>query len=136
MVQQVTADEDTAAIAELVRVFFAAFVPGTDMSRLRDALLPQALIIRAGEPEPAVYDIDAFLEPRQALLASGRLTGFSEWEVGGRTDVFGDIAQHSCRYAKKGVQDGTPFTGGGHKTFQFVRTPGGWRISSVSWHDE
>jgi hypothetical protein len=34
------------------------------------------------------------------------------------------------------LADGVPFTGRGHKTFQFVRTPGGWRISSVSWHDQ
>jgi hypothetical protein len=55
--------------------------------------------------------------------------------VSGNTEVFGDITQHSCAYAKEGVQDGTPFTGRGHKTFQFLRTPAGWRISSVSWYD-
>ena len=63
------------------------------------------------------------------------MEGFREWEVSGHTEVFGDIAQHSCAYAKEGVQDGTPFTGRGHKTFQFLRTPAGWRISSVSWYD-
>lgn len=131
---------DRAAIAELVRVFFAAFESGEGvdgrLDRLRDALLPRALIVRAGAPEPAVYDVGAFLAPRRELLAGGRLTGFREWEVDGRTDVFGDVAQHACRYAKEGVQDGTPFTGGGHKTFQFVRMPDGWRISSVAWHDQ
>jgi hypothetical protein len=34
--------------------------------------------------------------------------------------VFGDIAQHSCGYAKEGVRDGTAFTGRGHKTFDHV----------------
>ena len=131
--------DDTAAIAELVRVFFAAFVSGPDVTGRLDALpailLPQALIIRAGGPEPAVYDVAAFIEPRRALLTSGRLTGFREWEIAGRTTVLGDIAQHWCSYAKQGRQDGMPFTGRGHKTFQFVRTPPGWLISSVSWHD-
>ena len=56
--------------------------------------------------------------------------------VHGRTEVFGDIAQHFGSYAKAGVQDGTPFTGRGMKTLQFVRTPDGWRISAAAWDDE
>jgi hypothetical protein len=131
--------EDGAAIAELVRVFFAAFVSGEDsaarLDALRGVLLPQAVIVRAGGPEPAVYGVGDFIEPRRELLGSGRLTGFREWEVDGRTEVFGDLAQHSCDYAKEGVQDGTPFTGRGTKTFQFVRMPQGWRITAVAWHD-
>jgi hypothetical protein len=131
--------DSSSEIAELVRVFFAAFVSGPGsaarLDALRDVLHPRAVIVRAGEPEPAIYDVDGFIEPRRELLAGGRLTGFSEWELTGHTEVFGAIAQHSCAYAKKGVQDGVPFTGGGHKTFQLVRTPDGWRISAVAWHD-
>lgn len=56
--------------------------------------------------------------------------------VHGRTEVFGDIAQHFGSYAKAGVQDGTPFTGRGMNTLQFVRTPDGWRISAAAWDDE
>jgi hypothetical protein len=130
---------DSAAIAALVRVFFAAFASGPGLGArldaLREVLHPRAVIVRAGEPEPAVYDVDDFIEPRRELLSGDRLTGFREWEVGGRTEVFGDIAQHSCDYAKQGVQDGTPFTGGGHKTFHFARTGNGWRITAVAWHD-
>jgi hypothetical protein len=133
------ADDDRAAIAELVRIFFAAFVSGDGSSArldaLRDILLPQAVIVRAGEGGPAVYGVGTFIEPRRELLAGGRLTGFREWEVSGRTDLLGDIAQHSCDYAKSGVQDGQPFTGRGTKTFQLVRTPAGWRISAVAWSD-
>jgi hypothetical protein len=131
---------DRAAVAELVRIFFAAFVSGADtaprLDALREALLPQAVITRTGGGEPAVYDVEGFLRPRQQLLSSGRLTDFSEWELSGRTEVFGDIAQHFCGYAKAGRQDGTAFTARGMKTFQFVRMPAGWRISAVAWADE
>jgi hypothetical protein len=131
-------DDDRASIAEIVRTFFAAFVSGPDsaarLDALRAVLLPQALIVRAGG-EPAVYGVDTFIEPRRELLTGGRLTAFSEWEVSGRTDLLGDVAQHACDYAKSGVQDGTPFTGQGTKTFHFVRTPTGWRISAVAWSD-
>lgn len=131
---------DRAAIAEIVRTFFAAFTSGPDsasrLDALREAFLPQAVIVRTCGGEPAVYDVEGFIAPRQALLTGGTLTDFSEWESAGRTEVFGDIAQHFCGYAKAGVQDGTPFTGRGMKTLQFVRMPAGWRISAAAWDDE
>ena len=86
--------------------------------------------------EPVVYDVDGFIAPRQTLLAGGTLTDFSEWELDGRTELFGDIAQHFGGYAKAGVQDGRPFTGRGMKTLQFIRTSAGWRISAAAWDDE
>lgn len=130
---------DEAAIGELVATFFAAFTsgPGVDgrMDALRAALLPEAVIVKTCGA-PAVYDVDGFLEPRRALLTDGTLTGFREWPEPGQTQVYGDIAHHFGPYAKQGVQDGVPFTGRGMKTLQFVRMPGGWRISAAAWDDE
>ena len=131
---------DRAAIAGIVRTFFAAFSSGPDadarLDALREAFLPEAVIVRTCGAEPAVYDLDSFIAPRQALLSGGTLVDFHEWELTGHTEVFGDIAQHFCSYAKAGVQDGTPFTGRGMKTLQFIRTPAGWRISAAAWDDE
>ena len=131
---------DQAALAEIVRTFFAAFTSGPDVAsrldQLRAVFLPEAVIVRTGGGEPAIYGVDSFIAPRQALLSGGALTDFTEWELRGHTEIFGDIAQHFCSYAKAGVQDGTPFTGRGMKTLQFVRTPAGWRISAVAWDDE
>lgn len=133
-------DADRAAIADLVRTFFAAFLSGPDSSAridtLRDVLMPQAVIVRTCGGEPTVYDVDSFIGPRRDLLSGGRLTDFREWELSGRTELFGDIAQHFCSYAKSGVQDGAPFTARGMKTVQFVRTTAGWRVSAVAWDDE
>jgi hypothetical protein len=131
---------DRAAIADIVRTFFAAFTSGPDsaaqLAALKEAFLPEAVIVRTCGTEPAVYGVDSFIAPRQALLSGGTLVDFREWELSGHTEVFGDIAQHFCSYAKAGVQDGTPFTGRGMKTLQFVRTPAGWRISAAAWDDE
>jgi hypothetical protein len=133
-------DDDRAAIAGIVRTFFAAFTSGaehtTRLDALRQVFLPEAMIVRTCGGAPTVYGVDSFIEPRQELLSNGTLTDFREWEVSGHTEVFGDIAQHFCSYAKTGVQHGTPFTGRGMKTLQFVRTPAGWRISAVAWDDE
>jgi len=131
---------DRDAIAELVRTFFAAFTSGADsiarLDALRTAFLPEAVIIRTCGAEPTVYGVDSFIVPRQALLSGGTLVDFREWELSGRTEVFGDIAQHFCRYAKSGVQDGTPFAQQGAKSLQFVRTSAGWRISAAAWDDD
>ena len=132
--------DDEAEIGDIVRTFFAAFTSGPDsagrLEALRAVFLPTAVIVRTCGLEPAVYDIDSFIEPRQALLTGGRLVDFSEWPVSGRTELFGDIAQHFCHYAKAGVQDGIPFTGQGMKTIQFIRTSLGWRINAAAWDDE
>lgn len=131
---------DQAAIGTMVGTFFAAFTSGPDatarLDALRAAFLPEALIVRTCGGEPTVYGVGDFIAPRQALLSGGALVDFAEWELSGHTEVFGDIAHHFCSYAKSGVQDGTPFTGRGMKTLQFVRTSAGWRISAAAWDDE
>jgi len=131
---------DRAAIADIVRIFFAAFVSGPDcaarLAELAALFLPGAVIVRTCGGEPTVYDVDGFLAPRRALLSSGTLTDFTEWELRGHTEIFGDIAHHFGSYAKAWVQDGKRCTGRGMKTLQFVRTPVGWRISAVAWDDE
>ncbi|KUL24394.1 DUF4440 domain-containing protein [Actinoplanes awajinensis] len=131
---------DHENIAELVRIFFAAFTSDDDcdgrLDALRGVFLPAALIIRTCGGEPTVYDVDGFIAPRRELLTSGELTDFAEWEVAGRTEIYGDIAQHFCTYAKSWRRDGEPHAGQGAKTLQFVRTGAGWRISAVAWDDE
>ena len=131
---------DRAAIARIVATFFDAFTSGPGcaerMDALRASLLPEAVIVRTGGGEPAVYDVEGFIAPRQAILTDGTLEQFHEWELSGHTEVFGDIAHHFCSYAKEGVQAGAPFTGRGMKTLQLVRTAAGWRISGAAWDDE
>ena len=133
-------DDDRAAIDGIVATFFAAFTSGPGaparLDALRQAFLPEAVIVRTGGGEPTVYGVESFIAPRQELLTNGTLTDFREWELSGHTEVFGDIAQHFCSYAKAGVQQGTAFTGRGMKTLQFVRTAAGWRISAAAWDDE
>jgi hypothetical protein len=130
---------DQSEIEDVVRAFFAAFTSGPDLEirldGLRDVLLPEALIVRTCGAVTS-YDVDGFIEPRRELLTSGRVTGFREWELDGTTEVFGDVAQHWCTYAKEWVEDGEQVTGAGAKTIQLVRTDAGWRISALAWDDE
>jgi len=131
---------DAAAIAAVVRTFFAAFTSGPGCAERLDALprlfLPAAVIVRTCGAEPASYDVSGFVAPRRELLTGGAITDFREWELAGRTEVFGDIAQHFCSYAKQWREDGEQRSGRGMKSFLFARTTDGWRIAAAAWDDE
>ena len=131
--------EVKAELDRLMRVFLGAFTntggrrPNVDV--VREVFIPQGTIVSNVGDEPVVYDLDAFVEPRQKILTDGTLTEFSEWEIAERTEIFGSIAHRFSEYGKSGFLDGEWFEGSGHKTTQFVRTPAGWRMSSMAWDD-
>ncbi|WP_354637704.1 DUF4440 domain-containing protein [Kitasatospora camelliae] len=126
-------------IDALTAEFFGAFDNRggrpADVARIRRLMLPGGVIVNTG-PELTVYTVDEFVEPREKLLADGRLVEFNEWETSERTEIAGRIASRFGEYRKSGVLDGEPFEGGGTKTIQFVRTPDGWRISAFAWYDQ
>ncbi|WP_328997730.1 hypothetical protein OHA18_25085 [Kribbella sp. NBC_00709] len=127
-----------AELDELMRLFFGAFTntdgpPRTE--RIHEVCIPRATIISQAGTTSVVYDLDSFVAPRQKILTDGTLTEFSEWEVAERTEIYGSIAHRFSQYRKAGIQNGERFEGSGHKTTQFVRTPAGWRISSLAWED-
>lgn len=128
-----------AELDRLMRVFMGAFTntgdSRPDLGVIRDVFIPQGRIIANVGDEPVIYDLDAFIEPRQKMLTDGTLTEFREWEVAERTEIFGSIAHRFSEYRKSGFRHGKRFEGSGHKTTQFVRTPSGWRMSSMAWDD-
>jgi hypothetical protein len=133
-------DADRAAVRDVVEAFLDAFRSGPEspqrLDHLRTLLLPEAVVVRTCGLDLGVYDVESFIAPREALLSGGSLVDFHEWSLGGRIDVFGDVAAWFGAYAKEGVHDGEPTAGRGMKSVQLVRTRDGWRISAVAWDDE
>ncbi|MDX3455549.1 DUF4440 domain-containing protein [Streptomyces sp. ME02-8801-2C] len=132
--------DDKAQLDELMSTFLGAFT-NTGGSRpkvevVREVFIPQGMIIKNVGGDLVIYDLDAFVEPREAILTDGTLTEFSEWEVAERTEIFGSIAHRFSEYRKSGFLDGEWFEGAGRKTTQFVLTPVGWKMSSMAWDDE
>jgi RimJ/RimL family protein N-acetyltransferase len=135
-----SASGDQAEIDRLMDLFMDSFTNTgerrPDLEIIRDLFLPEGRIISNTGDDPVVMDLDAFVEPRQKMLTDGTLTEFSEWEVSRRTEIFGSVAHRFSEYRKSGVRDGARFEGRGHKTTQILRTPAGWRMSSMAWEDE
>ncbi|MFD9357162.1 GNAT family N-acetyltransferase [Streptomyces sp. NPDC060031] len=133
------APDAKARLDQLMRVFLGAFT-NTNGSRpnldaVREVFIPQGMIISNAGDEPVIYDLDSFIEPRQKILTDGTLTEFSEWEVAERTEIRESIAHRLSEYRKSGFLNGEWFEGSGRKTTQFVRTPAGWKMSSMAWVD-
>lgn len=119
--------------------FFAAFDnrQGRIPTRAEiDALfLETAVILQHAKGETVVMTVAEFAEPRVALLTSGRLREFSEWETTHSTQMFHPFAIRTSKYGKAGLLDSAPYEGSGTKLFHLVRLNGQWRIASLCWYD-
>ncbi len=132
--------QDERDIGALVDAFFDAFTnrggTAANVDSLYGAFLPEAVIVKNAGARPVTYDVRGFIEPRRELLNGGSVADFREWEISGRTEIFGNIAQRFSRYAKSWIEDGEAHSGSGAKAMHFVRTAAGWKIASLVWDDD
>lgn len=126
-------------IDRLMTTFLGAFAnPGGSppaVEAIYEVFLPAGTIISMVTGTPVVYTVPEFVEPRRTMLTDGTLTEFREWETSETTEIFQAVAHRFSGYRKCGFHNGVWFEGRGMKTTQFVRTPDGWRISSLAWDD-
>ena len=130
---------DQARIDELIGAFFRAFDnrPGNTPSAaaLERLFAAPAVICQQREDGYELCSPAQFAQPRAALLTSGSLVEFHEWEVAAATTIRGPLATRVSRYEKSGILNGAPYAGAGTKIFQLARLDGHWRILALSWFD-
>lgn len=130
---------DEKIIDELTAQFFDAFTnsggAAPDVDRLYRLFDRTARIVNYAGADPQIYDVAGFIEPRRTILNDGSVREFREEETAANTDVFKNIAHRFSRYRKSWVASGERYEGEGAKSLQFVRTPEGWKISSLIWDD-
>ena len=137
-----SSDKTTAKkeIDEMVSKFFSLFnncnnsIP--NLEPIHDIFIPKGIIIKTLNQNTEIYNLKEFIEPRTKLLSDGTLIDFKEEEISEKTEIFGNIAQRFCVYKKSGVLSGVKFETKGTKTFQFIKTTEGWKISALAWDDE
>jgi hypothetical protein len=125
---------------KLAADFFDAvsFEPGgkPPYESIHALFIDAGLLIKNTAQVPEISTVTQFIAPRQALVASGELTRFKEWELSETTQVFGNIAHRYSVYGKAGTQNGKAFEARGVISTQFVKTPQGWKMSAMAWDDE
>ena len=130
----------TAGLDALIDEFFRAvsFESGEKPAygNIRDLFVGGAKLIANSSEVPDISSVDDFIAVRQRMVDSGRLTSFEEVETGAITEAFGGIAHRFSTYAKRATRHGEAIQGSGLISTQFIRTPGGWKMSSMAWDDE
>jgi hypothetical protein len=105
-------------------------------AKLRDLFIDEGKLIKNSSDVPEISSVDEFIASRQRVLDAGALTAFEETETAATTEVFGNIAHRLSTYEKRGTMHGEAIEGRGVISTQFIRTPGGWKMSSMAWDDE
>ena len=129
----------TSSLDSVIARFFEAFdnrrgrVP--QRADLDVLFVEKAIILHNAAGKTVALTVSEFAEPRVALLTSGRLREFSEWETSNSTQVFSNFAVRVSQYAKSGLLDSMPYEGRGTKLFQLAHVDGHWRIASLCWYD-
>ena len=129
----------TTSLDSFIARFFEAFdnrngrVPAR--AQIAALFVENAVILHNTGGETVVMTVSEFAEPRVALLTSGRLQEFSEWETASTTKMFSNFAVRTSEYSKSGVLDSIPYQGRGTKLFQLANMNGQWRIVSLCWYD-
>jgi hypothetical protein len=132
--------EDRVELERLMTRFLRAvsFEPGERPAYgdLRELFAEGARLIKNSADTPEISTVDEFIAPRQESVDAGELTSFEEVELAAITEIFGNVAHRFSTYAKRGSLNGAAFDARGAISTQFIRTPDGWRMSSMAWDDE
>jgi hypothetical protein len=132
--------DDRAELGRLMQRFLRAvsFEEGERPAygELLDLFVEGARLTKTSDAVPESATVEAFIGSRQASVDAGALTWFEEVEVGEITEIFGNVAHRFSTYEKRGTLNGVAIDTRGAISTQFIRTPDGWRMSSMAWDDE
>lgn len=127
-------------IEELIQAFFGAFDNRNGRqptyAEIAALFMEDAAILQSAQGEMKRMTVAEFAEPRVALLTSGDLRDFHEWETSHTTNEQGDFAVRVSAYSKSGTLGSRPYGGHGTKLFQLAHLKEGWRIVSLCWFDQ
>ncbi len=99
------------------------------------AFIPQAQLINYITDTAQILSINDFVKAYKNYIETSRITSFSEEEIYGRTDQFGNIAQRISSF--KTYINRTYMPGErGVNSFQLIKTKDGWKVSSIIWDIE
>ncbi|MEP6684279.1 MAG: hypothetical protein ABJA35_13515 [Parafilimonas sp.] len=130
---------DEAAIKKAVDEAYASisFKQGETphFESIKYAFIPQAQTINYISDTAQILSIDDFVKAFKNYVETTKIQSFTEQEIYGRTDQFGNIAQRISTY-KNYVNSVDVVKERGVNSFQLIKTPQGWKVSSMIWNVE
>jgi hypothetical protein len=130
---------DDAAIKKAVDDAYAALSFKNGEQPRYDSIqyyfIPQAQLINYIADTAQILSIGDFVKAFKNYVQSTKITLFNEQEIYGRTDQFGNIAQRISTY-KTYVNNSDIVKERGVNSFQLIKTPQGWKVSSIIWDIE
>ena len=102
---------------------------------MQTAFIPQAQLINYITYTAQILSINDFTRAFKNYVETTKIETFQEQEIYGRTDQFGKIAQRISSY-KTYVNSLDVVKERGVNSFQLIKTPQGWKVSSIIWDVE
>jgi len=130
---------DEAAIKKAVDDAYAAisFKSGQQLAydSIQYYFIPQAQLINYITDTAQILSIGDFVKAFKNYVETTKINSFREEELYGRTDQFGKIAQRISTY-RTYINSTDIVTERGVNSFQLIKTPQGWKVSSIIWDIE
>ena len=130
---------DEAAIKKAVDDAYASltYTTGNDakLDSISYCFIPQAQLINFISDTAQILSISDFTKAYKNYIKTTNILNFKEEEIYGRTDQFGNIAQRISSY-KTYVNSNDIVKERGVNSFQLIKTPQGWKVSSIIWNVE
>jgi hypothetical protein len=104
-------------------------------SDIKKYFIPQAQLIDFRKNHMNVNSIDQFIEKYKNYIESDQVRLFYEEEITGSTEQFGNIAHRISTY-KTYINTMDSIAERGVNSFQLIKTPEGWKVSSIIWDVE
>ncbi|WP_443938378.1 hypothetical protein [Pedobacter sp. MW01-1-1] len=103
--------------------------------KIQNCFIPEAQFINFRSGKLGIFSLSQFIDNYKKAVTSGYIKSFYEEEIYGRTDQFGNIAQRISSY-KTYMNNMDKVIERGVNSFQLVKTPNGWKVSSIVWDVE
>jgi hypothetical protein len=130
---------DEAAIKKAVDDAYASisFKSGEQpqYDAIKNYFTPQAQLINFIGDTAQTLSIDDFVKAFRNYVETTKIQSFQEQEIYGRTEQFGNIAHRISSY-KTYINSLDMVKERGVNSFQLIKTPQGWKVSSLIWDVE
>jgi len=129
-------DEVDALLRDLYASISFARGQRPALSRLRQLLHVNALLVAAHGTPPRVMGPEDFIGSMEAQIESGALLAFQERELGRRSQRFGKVLHAMSAYETEMDNGAEVITSRGTNSIQLIQDDGRWWVISIVWDNE